>query len=331
MRVITALFTCLAVLFLAVDSQSQVNNSPAPKTWPRITIDNADRLKVVQQLDRDLFHIVRGPGRQELSLLTWEQPVEVVSEVDFRPLRTIADGYSPVTFAISPDGESIAWAENNSTVIVWNVHKDEKSLIEAENAQPSVAFSPDGQWIVTGGYGTQAKVFNRQGLLVYLLESDIEGGLTPVFSPDGKMLAIGNRNGETRLFNMATGEQLRAFPRRQTQGLAFHPQGKILAIAYVDGDVGLWDVETGKLIVSERSGAKEAYSVDWSPQGDLLVSSGNQGKIVVWNPKDLTKVVELDSPEWVIQARFSSDGTRLFTAGGSFQKKDRKLSIWMVE
>lgn len=333
MRTTTTMLGCLALWFFSAVSIAQPDDPPVVKFGPRITAENADRLKVVQEIDKDVRRILKGPGRGELSLLMWEKPVEVISEIDFHPKRTIADGYLPVTFSFSPSAALAAWAENNSTVVVWDMHKDEKLLIEAENAQPSVAFSSDGQWIVTGGYGSHAKVWNREGLLVRLLETGIEGGLTPVFSPDGKILVVGNRNGETRLFDIESGAQLRVLPRRLTQGLAFHPDGKTLAVAYVKGEVGLWDVDTGALIHCEPSGAAEIYSVDWSPEGDVLVSAGKEGKIVLWNPEGLTKITELEGPEWVIQARFSSDGTHLFTAGGSVDggKKDRKIRVWAVE
>lgn len=74
------------------------------------------------------------------------------------------------------------------------------------------------------------------------------------------------------------------------------------------------------------------FLVSWSPDGELLVSAGLKGDIIVWNPTDLSVLRRLQAPEWVIGAKFTPDGTRLITAGGSaaFGSRDRLVQIWGV-
>jgi len=86
------------------------------------------------------------------------------------------------------------------------------------------------------------------------------------------------------------------------------------------------------LLQEEKTAGEELYAVDWSPKGDLLVTTGHNAKIILWDAKELKPLKELDGPEWVIWARFIPDGSRLFTAGGSFQQSpDRKITIWGLE
>jgi WD40 repeat protein len=102
-------------------------------------------------------------------------------------------------------------------------------------------------------------------------------------------------------------------------------------VAYVDGSVALWKVADGSLLHLRRTGAQEIYSLDWSPRGDVLVTSGRQGKITLWDGRKLSALKELETPEWVIRVRFSPDGTRLLSAGGSIQRgPDRRLTVWGV-
>ena len=193
-----------------------------------------------------------------------------------------------------------------------------------------MAFSPDGRLLATGGAGTQAKVWEAAtGKLVRSLDAGGEGGLTCVFSPDGKVLAVGNRNDTTRLYEVGTWKLLHTLHKAQTQGLKFSPDNKLLAVGYVDGEVGLWDVQTGKRVRSAPARVKEVYEVDWTPKGDVLVTAGREGVIALWDPKELTVLRELESPEWVILARFSPDGTRLWTAGGGMASPaDRRVIVW---
>jgi len=63
----------------------------------------------------------------------------------------------------------------------------------------------------------------------------------------------------------------------------------------------------------------------------VLVTSGRNSLVTLWNAKDLSILNELESPDWVIQTRFSPDGTRLFISGGPMNEAaDRRVEIYAV-
>jgi WD40 repeat protein len=307
--------------------------APLPKdTTPVITPDTVGRLRPVGELEKDVWRIVWGPQPGDAILLGWEKPAQVLDDRTFKPGRAVAEGKKPIHLAVSADREVVAWSENATRVEVLTLKTGKTLTIDTQMSQPDVAFSPDGKLLATGGAGTQAKLWELpSGKLVRTLDAGGEGGLTVVFSPDGKTLALGNRNHTTRLYEVATGKLLHTLEKAMTQGLKFRPDGKMLAVGYVDGMVALWDVETGKQTRAALAQVKEAYVVDWTPKGDLLVTAGREGKIVLWDPRELKPVKELDAPEWVIQARFTPDGARLWTAGGGMAAgPERKIVIWGV-
>jgi WD40 repeat protein len=84
----------------------------------------------------------------------------------------------------------------------------------------------------------------------------------------------------------------------------------------VDGSIALYRVSDGQMLVERFTKAKELYTVDWSPDGSILATASLEGKITLWDAKDLTVIRELDAPEWVIRVRFSPDGLNLHYAGG---------------
>jgi WD40 repeat protein len=79
----------------------------------------------------------------------------------------------------------------------------------------------------------------------------------------------------------------------------------------------MWDVESGQLLTVAKPRAQELYSVDWSPDGKMIASSGLNASVTVWDAANLKVLHEIESPEWVIRVCFNPQGTRLFYAGGS--------------
>jgi WD40 repeat protein len=103
----------------------------------------------------------------------------------------------------------------------------------------------------------------------------------------------------------------------------------VLAVAYVDGSVALWGVADGKLKHLARTGAKEVFTLDWSPSGEVLATAGLRGDIFLWQADKLTVLKRLPAPEWVICVRCSPGGRRLLSAGGTaLPSAARKVQVW---
>ena len=303
------------------------------RSTTKITAENACLLECVGRVSRDLYSLVRSPNDGRLGLVTFDKPVEICAGLDFKTRQTVGDGRRAVAFDFNPERQVVAIGENSTKAILVNLATGKEIEIQTGNQQPHAEFSPDGTLLVTGGYGKRAKLWSAaSGKHVRDFDAGpFAGGLRPVFSPDGRIVAIGNRNSTTELFDVATGELLRVLHRSQSQELKFDPSGKRLAVTYVNGSLGLWDVASGELIKIADAKAAELYSVDWSPDGKLIATSGRQASVCLWNAENLEVVHEIESPEWVICVRFNREGTRLLFAGGAEMRGgERSVRIFAV-
>lgn len=303
---------------------------------PRITPANIDQMRVINTIASDIWEIDWSPDGRRVVLLGWEGQADIHEAKTLIHYRTLLADRKPIHFAFSPDENVIAYCENSRDCEIYRFDTGETKTIKTVNHQPRMAFSPDGKILGTGGAGTQAHLWDvASGKLLRSLDmGPVVGGLGVVFSPDGTLAAVSHRNSDARLFDVATGNILQTFAKSMTQHVSFDPQGKRLAIAYVDGTVALWDVATGKQLAIRETGGEEAYGVEWSPDGRMLLSSGRKSDLVVWDPRDMTILRRVPALEWVIGAKFTPDGTRLITAGGAsgstLRQSDRKVQIWAV-
>lgn len=163
-----------------------------------------------------------------------------------------------------------------------------------------------------------------------------EGVHCVAFSPDGKTVASGAEQ-RIRLWDRATGKELRSFPREgQVDSLAFSSDGRLLASS--GGDVQVWEVATGKKIytftcetVSKVQGGTSRLAsapVQFSPDGKRLASVNKDFAVLIWDlttGKELTRLSGHDSP--IHSLRFLSNGKALVSASGE-RARDGSIRIW---
>jgi WD40 repeat protein len=317
----------VAITVIAVFLAAKFHREPIGKA-------NLDRLQKLDEIERDVFRLVWSDDRSRVAFVGWEMPVDIRETVTLWPVQTHGEGRKIIEFAFSPDENIVAWTENGKPVEIHNLNAGKFIQLDTGTDQCDLDFSPDGKLLAVGGYDLGAMIVNAaDGRLVHKLDTgvDLHGGMTLCFSPDGKVLAAGNRNYATRLFDVASGQLLHVLNKPQSHGLAFHPSGKTLAIGYATGEVRVWDVATGKLLHEAHDPfIDETYSVDWSPDGSLLATSGLNGDISLLD-ENLNLLRQLPAPEWVISVKFSPNGSRLISAGGGqTQGSNRSVTIWGV-
>ena len=204
----------------------------------------------------------------------------------------------------------------------------------------AVAFSPDGNVLVTGNDNGTAQLWDvstRQ-----LIGSPLNGGTGSVdsvaFSPDGQTLATGTSDGTVRLWDVTTRRQIGGLLSEGTRvvySVAFAPDGKTLAVGTGDsangyGTVQLWDVATRHLIGSIviRSDAGTVYSAAFSPDGNILATGSGDGVARLWDVATRRRIGSLpngDTDEPVDSVTFSPDGKTLATGGW-----DGTAQLWNV-
>ena len=169
------------------------------------------------------------------------------------------------------------------------------------------------------------------------------------FAPDGKVIASGNGDRSIRLWDAATGKELRRLLGHQdaVQAVVFAPDGKLLAsrgggLAFQDNSIVLWDVASGKELrrfgrvplrpLPTRSGYGSpawAFTLAFSPDGKLLASGSadtenHDGVIHLWEVSSGKEVRSLRGPRGLVRGfTFAPNGRTLAAAGA-----DGTVVLW---
>jgi WD40 repeat protein len=189
-------------------------------------------------------NLLASAGRDKLIKL-WDYKKE-------KRLAVLTSKSPVLAIAVTPDGDMLAAACENSAVELWNplVDKLLRTFEGHTDAVTCVAFSPAdqknpaGKYLATGSKDRTVRIWaTGDGRLLARLNGHGHWVLGLTYSPSGDILASASRDGTVRLWYPKVGQE----EQLTLEGgggwltaVAFSPDGKTLAAACSDKTVKVW-------------------------------------------------------------------------------------------
>jgi WD40 repeat protein len=234
-------------------------------------------------------------------------------------------------FAVSPDGHSLALAQNSAnpfdqkgSVAVLDLRTGTRRSLDALPSAGwivALQFTRDGRNLAGRASGDSAvRLWDvASGAIVQTFTGE-SSGLDLALTPDDHQVISAAEDGMVAAWDLSGTRRLgRTFRwRRPDMGCAVTPcfdvnsQGSLMAESLADGKVGLVDLRTQRLVgtLPARNGA-DSDALAFFSDGKTLATGGRNGRVSLWDVRTRSVVRTLHVPHRVWWVAVSPDGKLL--------------------
>lgn len=330
-------------LLLAREAYAATANDETEALLRQATADSHIRATLPKS-ESPVTGVAFSPDGKQLVTTGWDNMVRVwgwdAGRRTQSKLPRVIERRTPRSPVFSPDGSRVAvidGAPGAVSVWDWIGHGDRSSrgdpvlLGESRSMlNTSVAFSPDGRRLASGGTEGAIEIWNPDGIEPPDALRGHDGSVSDVaFSPDGRHLASCGSDGTVRIWDLVGGGSpivLRGH-EGEVRAVAFSPDGRHVTATGVDGTVRVWDPvgTTDSVVIGSHDSA--SYAVAYSNDGHLIASTGSDGTVRIWNADQRAAPVVLRGHRGqVTDVAFSPDGKSVASASD-----DGTAKVWDVD
>ncbi|KDQ11747.1 hypothetical protein BOTBODRAFT_162584 [Botryobasidium botryosum FD-172 SS1] len=197
----------------------------------------------------------------------------------------------------------------------------------------SVAYSPDGHYVVSGSADCTICIWDADsGLAVgQPLQGHAQQVRSVAYSPSGHHIVSGSADCTIRIWDakggLAVGEPLQGHTGR-VNSVAYSPSGHHIVSGSDDYTICIWDAKSGLVVGQPLQGHTSwIRSVVYSPSGHHIVSSSEDCTVRIW---DADSGLAVGQPQghtlWVTSVAYSPSGHHIVSASA-----DCTICIWDAE
>jgi len=270
-------------------------------------------------LDLDVSSSVLAIAREDNFLTLYYLKIPDLKPLNYEQI----EGVRSVKF--SPNGGFLAFGLQNGNVRFWQSR--DNFFYEGPKHQKSsyvvLAFSPDNNWLVSGGGDSIARLTKRDGTFRHqTIHQDWVEGVA--FGPDPSWYVTVSDDNIVRVLDTDTGiEKFRMSHTNFAQRVTVSADGQWIASTGYDQVVRIWDSVSGSQLLEiplDSNGSAVSFNQDTT----RIVIADEDGNISIWDISKLkTRTGYIEFTEFVHEARFTPSGIHLIVNTDDF-------NVWRI-
>jgi WD40 repeat protein len=289
--------------------------------------------KKLEGHENNVYTVAFSPDGHQFLSASQDNTVKLWDAATNEPMDTFDhSAVSHIVFAaaFSPDGSQIVTGtrrKEKGGVYIWDIKTPTRPrmTLDHKGDVKAVAFSPNGNWIVSADNET-IKLWNaKNGDMKWTKKN--AAAVAVAFSPNSSRIATaGNRR--LRLRDVDTGQEVLNLVGHTSyiNAVVFSPDGNKIVSGGKDG-LKLWNAATGE---EESTGLSESgaiNSVAYSRNGRRIVSGGDDRVVMLWDADTGDRKMTLTGHYYSVQSvAFSLDGRRIISGAG--KNYHGELMLW---
>ena len=218
---------------------------------------------------------------------------------------------------------------NNRKISIWDLQSKTsvKTLTGHVQVVECVAFSPDGQRLVSGSFDSTVRVWalaTTGDPLVHTLTGHAGRVIAVAFNHAGTQIVSGGEDGTVRVWDAQTGASFAELSGHTgpVNCVAFSPNDTRVASGSDDKPIRLWDPAAGTTVQTYTEHTDAVLSVDIGVNGTRLLSGSADNTLKLWSSAATASLRTIrDHRSDVTRVRFGSAAGRnaSVSAGGSIR------------
>lgn len=226
-------------------------------------------------------------------------------------------------FGCAKAGQLLVWEWQSETYVL----KQQGHGIDTND----VAYSPDGQFLATGGDDGKLKLWSAASGFCVVTFTEHKAGVSAVtFAQSGLAVLSSSLDGTVRAYDLIRYRNFRTFTSpepTQFSSLAVDPSGELVCAGCLDTfQVCVWSMKTGRLLEMLAGHEAPVSGLAFHPARAMLASSSWDNTVRVWDifeKKATRETLEFGSD--VLALAFRPDGRELASS-----TLNGNLTLWDV-
>ena len=211
------------------------------------------------------------------------------------------------------------------------VHYADRTFAAHQSTVYCVAWAPNSTEVVSGGDDGSARIWKWNTTIERSSYEDTDNAVRSVdWSPDRSKIATGWADGRLRILVANTGLNDRTIPHDPGEDnfiydVSWHPTAdRIVTACSSDNTARVWNALDGTEVAFFTNHNDDVKSVEYSPDGSKVASSGNDNKIRIWNPVGGSEIRMISGHYMTVNSvAWSPDGSKIVSGSD-----DNTARIW---